>query len=49
MIEDYYIDLLSKGNDIRSEGISWIVRKLLQLEYTPKRKDFPKYYDRVNL
>ena len=43
--KDYYIDLLSKGNDIRSEGISWIVRKLLQLEYTPKRKDFPKYYD----
>lgn len=43
--KEYYIDLLSKGNDIRSEGISWIVRKLLQLEYTPKRKDFPKYYD----
>ena len=49
--EDNLIDLLSKGNDIRSEGISWIVRKLLQLEYLQKEKTFRNIMmiDRVNL
>lgn len=42
--KEYYIDLLKKGNDTRNEGVVWIVRRLLQLEYVPLLKDFPSYY-----
>ena len=42
---DYYLDLLSKGTDTRNEGISWIVRKLLELDYIPKLEDFPNFFN----
>ena len=41
----YYLLLLNKGNDTRKIGLSWIVRRLLQLKYEPTLKDFPKNFD----
>ena len=42
----YYLNILKEGNDNRNVGLSWVVKRLLRLEYTPKLKDFPKYINK---
>ena len=42
----YYLILLKEGNDNRNVGLSWIVKRLLRLDYTPKLKDFPEYINK---
>ena len=42
----YYLILLKEGNDNRNVGLSWIVKRLLRLDYTPKLKDFPDYINK---
>ena len=37
---EYYLEILKKGTDTRSEGLSWVVRKLLKLG-----NNFPNYFD----
>ena len=42
---NYYLEILKKGNDTRKSGLSWVVRRLLKLNYEPKKEDFPYYFD----
>jgi hypothetical protein len=42
----YYLNLLKEGKDNRNVGLSWIVKRLLRLDYTPKLKDFPDYINK---
>jgi len=42
---EYYLEILKKGTDTRSEGLSWVVRKLLKLGYKPQLNNFPNYFD----
>ena len=42
---NYYLEILKKGNDTRKSGLSWVVRRLLNLNYEPKKEDFPNYFD----
>ena len=42
----YYLILLKEGRDNRNIGLTWIVKRLLRLEYTPKLKDFPEYINK---
>lgn len=39
----YYTELLSKGFDLRTEGLIWIVKKLLELKVKIKFNHFPQY------
>ena len=41
----YYLDLLKEGIDTRKEGLSWIVKRLLRLNYTPKIENFPSCFN----
>lgn len=42
---NYYLEILKKGNDTRKSGLSWVVRRLLKLNYEPKKEDFPNYFN----
>lgn len=44
-ITNYYLDILKKSLDIRSEGMIWVVKRLLRLNYIPKINDFPEFID----
>ena len=39
------LEILKKGNDTRKSGLSWVVRRLLKLNYEPKKEDFPNYFN----
>ena len=41
----YYKNILKRGVDNRNVGLSWIVKRLLRLDYKPEIKDFPDYID----
>ena len=42
---EYYLEILKKGTDTRTNGLSWVVRKLLKLGYKPQLNNFPNYFD----
>ena len=42
---EYYLEILKKGTDTRTSGLSWVVRKLLKLGYKPQLNNFPNYFD----
>jgi len=42
---EYYLDKLKKGNDTRAEGLSWIVKKLMELKENLKSNLFPEFLD----
>ena len=44
---NYYLNILKDGIDNRNIGLSWIVKRLLRLNYTPNINDFPDYVDNI--
>ena len=44
-ITNYYLDILKKSIDLRNKGMIWVVKRLLRLNYMPKRNDFPEFID----
>ena len=46
----YYLDLLRKGKDCRSEGLVWVVKKLFELKINLEYHHFPKYltHEQIN-
>ena len=44
-MQGYYLDILKKGVDIREEGLIWVIRRLLRINYKPKKLDFPNFID----
>ena len=43
--KDYYLDILKKGEDYRKEGLSWVVKKILEINVNLEENSFPKYLD----
>jgi hypothetical protein len=43
--KDYYLDILEKGIDVRSEGLSWVVKKILELNIYIDNSNFPKFLE----
>ena len=43
----YYLNILKEGTDNRNIGLSWIVKRLLRLNYIPSQIDFPDYIDKT--
>ena len=39
----YYLDILKKGRDCRSEGLVWVVKNLFELKINLEYHHFPKY------
>jgi len=46
---EYYMDLLSKGIDVRSEGLTWIVKRLIELNAVIDNSIFPRFLDRAQI
>ena len=44
-LQNYYLDILKKSVDIRDEGLIWVIRRLLRINYKPKKLDFPYFID----
>ena len=44
-LQNYYLDILKKSVDIREEGLIWVIRRLLRINYKPKKLDFPYFID----
>ena len=44
-ITNYYLDILKKNLDIRKDGMIWAVKRLLRVNYIPKKNDFPDFID----
>ena len=40
--KEYYLDILKKGEDYRKEGLSWVVKKLLEINVNLDENCFPK-------
>lgn len=45
----YYIDLLNKGIDVRSEGLKWIVKKLIELNTVIDYGIFPRFLEKSQI
>ena len=43
----YYLNILKEGKDNRNIGLSWIVKRLLRLNYIPSQTDFPDYINKT--
>ena len=41
----YYLDILKKGSDTRNEGLSWVIKRLLELKVNLDKSMFPYYLD----
>lgn len=39
----YYLDILKKGYDVRSEGLVWVIRNLLEMQTNLEYHHFPKF------
>ena len=39
----YYINILKKGDDIRKDGLLWIVKNLIEIQVNLEYQHFPKY------
>ena len=42
----YYLNILKEGEDNRNVGLTWVVKRLLRLEYFPQINDFPYYINK---
>jgi hypothetical protein len=42
----YYFEILRKGIDVRSEGLTWVVKKLIELNAFFDNSHFPKFLDK---
>jgi hypothetical protein len=47
--KDYYLELLEKGIDVRSEGLVWIVKKLLEMDISLDYFNFPKFLEKNHI
>lgn len=45
----YYIDLLNKGIDVRSEGLKWIVKRLIELNTVIDYGIFPRFLEKSQI
>jgi hypothetical protein len=41
----YYLQILVKGLDVRSEGLVWVTKKLLELNHSIETTNFPEFLD----
>ena len=39
----YYMDILKTGTDTRKEGLTWVIKRLLELNVVLEEKDFPSF------
>ena len=39
----YYFEILKKGIDVRQEGLSWVLQKLIELKAFIENSKFPKF------
>ena len=46
---EYYLDKLKKGNDTRTEGLSWIVKRLMELKENLNFNLFPEFLDQEQI
>lgn len=42
---EYYLDILKKGIDVRSEGLCWILKKLLEMKCHFDYQNFPNFLE----
>jgi hypothetical protein len=45
----YYLNLLKKGNDTRTEGLSWIIKRLMELNIRIDSSLFPLFLDQEQI
>jgi hypothetical protein len=45
----YYLNILKKGNDTRSEGLSWIIKRLMELNIRIDASMFPSFLDQEQI
>jgi hypothetical protein len=45
----YYLDILKHGLDVREEGLSWVVKKLMELNTHLEYSMFPRFLDHSNV
>ena len=45
----YYLNLLKKGNDTRTEGLSWIIKRLMELNIRIDSSLFPSFLDQEQI
>ena len=45
----YYLNILKKGNDTRTEGLSWVVKRLMELNIPIDNSIFPGYLDQEQI
>ena len=45
----YYLNILKKGNDTRTEGLSWVVKRLMELNIPIDSSIFPGYLDQEQI
>ena len=43
--QQYFLDILKKGYDVRNEGLVWVVKNLLELDTNLEYHHFPKFLD----
>ena len=48
LLTKYYCELLSGGKDLRNDGLSWILYKLMELGYNVNRCQYPDYISKKN-
>ena len=46
---EYYLEKLKKGTDTRNEGLSWIVKKLMELKTNIEPNLFPNFLDKEQI
>lgn len=42
---NYYLQILNQGLDTRSEGLSWVIKRLIELNVTLENYHFPNFMD----
>ena len=45
----YYLDILKKGSDTRTEGLSWVIKRLMELNVQIDNSMFPAYLDQEQI
>jgi hypothetical protein len=47
--KNYYYEILKKGIDVRSEGLCWVIKKLIELNAYLDASYFPRFLDRLEI
>ena len=42
---EYFLSILKNGFDVRNDGLVWVVKRLMELNYEVTSNDFPKFLD----